>query len=41
MPETFFIDRQGRIRRKHVGAVTEQVFRDTTEALLAEPAAGG
>jgi len=24
-----------------VGAVTEQVFRDTTEALLAEPAAGG
>jgi len=41
VPETFFIDRQGRIRRKYVGAVTEQVFRDTTEALLAEPAAGG
>jgi cytochrome c biogenesis protein CcmG/thiol:disulfide interchange protein DsbE len=40
VPETFFIDRQGRIRRKHVGAVTEQVFRDTAEALLAEPAAG-
>jgi cytochrome c biogenesis protein CcmG/thiol:disulfide interchange protein DsbE len=41
VPETFFIDRQGRIRRKHVGAVTEQVFRDTAEALLAEPPAGG
>jgi cytochrome c biogenesis protein CcmG, thiol:disulfide interchange protein DsbE len=40
VPETFFIDRQGSIRVKHVSAVTDQVFRDTVEALLAEPAAG-
>jgi cytochrome c biogenesis protein CcmG/thiol:disulfide interchange protein DsbE len=38
VPETFFIDRQGAIRVKHVSAVTEQVFRETVEALLAEPA---
>ena len=41
VPETFFIDRQGRIRVKHVSAVTDQVFRETVERLLAEPAAGG
>ena len=38
VPETFFIDRAGAIRVKHVSAVTDQVFRDTVEALLAEPA---
>jgi cytochrome c biogenesis protein CcmG/thiol:disulfide interchange protein DsbE len=37
VPETFFIDRQGAIRVKHVSAVTERVFRETVEALLAEP----
>jgi cytochrome c biogenesis protein CcmG/thiol:disulfide interchange protein DsbE len=36
VPETFFIDRQGRIRLKHVGAVTDEVFRTTVERLLAE-----
>jgi cytochrome c biogenesis protein CcmG, thiol:disulfide interchange protein DsbE len=36
VPETFFIDRAGAIRVKHVSAVTDQVFRDTVEALLAE-----
>jgi cytochrome c biogenesis protein CcmG/thiol:disulfide interchange protein DsbE len=36
VPETFFIDRQGRIRLKHVGAVTEDVFRGTVEQLLSE-----
>jgi len=36
VPETFFIDRQGRIRLKHVGAVSEDVFRTTVERLLAE-----
>jgi len=40
VPETFFIDRQGRIRVKHVSAVTDQVFRETVETLLAEPAPG-
>jgi cytochrome c biogenesis protein CcmG/thiol:disulfide interchange protein DsbE len=37
VPETFFIDRQGRIRAKHVGAVTDQALRDQLERLLAEP----
>lgn len=38
VPETFFIDRRGRIRAKHVGAVTDEVFRAHVERLLAEPA---
>ena len=37
VPETFFIDRQGRIRAKHVGAVTDAVFRTHVERLLGEP----
>jgi cytochrome c biogenesis protein CcmG/thiol:disulfide interchange protein DsbE len=36
VPETFFIDRQGRIRAKHVGAVTDQALREHLERLLAE-----
>ena len=36
VPETFFVDRAGRIRKKHVGAVTEEVFRATVDPLLAE-----
>ncbi len=38
VPETFFIDRQGRIRGKHVGAVSDAVFRETVAKLLADPA---
>jgi cytochrome c biogenesis protein CcmG/thiol:disulfide interchange protein DsbE len=38
VPETFFVDRQGRIRGKHVSAVTDAVFRQTVDRLLAEPA---
>jgi cytochrome c biogenesis protein CcmG/thiol:disulfide interchange protein DsbE len=37
VPETFFIDRRGVIRLKHVGAVTDAVFRATVDRLLAEP----
>ena len=37
VPETFFVDRAGRIRVKHVGAVTDAVFRETVERLLGEP----
>lgn len=37
VPETFFIDRRGRIRLKHVGAVTDAVFRSTVEQLLSDP----
>jgi cytochrome c biogenesis protein CcmG/thiol:disulfide interchange protein DsbE len=36
VPETFFVDRQGQIRVKHVGAVTDDVFRTTVDRLLAE-----
>ena len=36
VPETFFIDRRGRIRAKHVGAVTDEAFRQQVERLLAE-----
>jgi cytochrome c biogenesis protein CcmG/thiol:disulfide interchange protein DsbE len=38
VPETFLIDRRGRIRTKHVGAVTEQFFADRVAPLLSEPA---
>jgi cytochrome c biogenesis protein CcmG/thiol:disulfide interchange protein DsbE len=41
VPETFVIDRRGVIRRKHVGAVTEAVFREWVEPLLGESAAAG
>jgi cytochrome c biogenesis protein CcmG, thiol:disulfide interchange protein DsbE len=38
VPETFFVDRRGQIRAKHVGAVTEERFRTEVERLLREPA---
>lgn len=38
VPETFFVDRKGRIRAKHVGAVTDDVLKTHVEPLLAEPA---
>jgi len=38
VPETFFIDRRGRIRAKHVGAVTDAVFRTHVDRLLGETA---
>jgi cytochrome c biogenesis protein CcmG/thiol:disulfide interchange protein DsbE len=34
VPETFFIDRAGRIRAKHVGAVTAAAFRAAVEPLV-------
>ncbi len=36
VPETFFIDRAGRIRRKHAGALTDELFRTEVEKLLRE-----
>ena len=36
VPETFFIDRAGRVRWKQVGAVTEQIFKERVETLLKE-----
>jgi cytochrome c biogenesis protein CcmG/thiol:disulfide interchange protein DsbE len=36
VPETFFVSRDGRIRGKHVGAVTDEVFRSQVDALLRE-----
>ena len=34
VPETFFVDRAGTIRVKHVGAVTDEVIRATLDRLL-------
>ena len=36
VPETFVIDKTGRVRFKHVGPVTEQVVRERIEPLLKE-----
>jgi cytochrome c biogenesis protein CcmG/thiol:disulfide interchange protein DsbE len=38
VPETFFIDKAGRIRFKQVGAVTDELMRQRLETLLAERA---
>jgi cytochrome c biogenesis protein CcmG/thiol:disulfide interchange protein DsbE len=37
VPETFFIDRKGRVRFKKVGAVTDEIARGHLDALLKEP----
>ena len=37
VPETFFIDRQGRVRFKHVGALTDEIASRRLDALLKEP----
>ena len=36
VPETFFIDRKGRVRAKHVGALSDEAFRAEAERLLGE-----
>jgi cytochrome c biogenesis protein CcmG/thiol:disulfide interchange protein DsbE len=36
VPETFFIDRAGRVRSKHVGAVTDDILAQRIETLLGE-----
>jgi cytochrome c biogenesis protein CcmG/thiol:disulfide interchange protein DsbE len=38
VPETFFIDRKGRVRFRKVGAVTDEIMKQQVEKLLAEPA---
>ena len=38
VPETFFIDRAGRIRLKQTGAVSDDLFRSEVDKLLGEPA---
>ena len=38
VPETFFIDRKGRVRFKQVGSVTDEIMKQQVEKLLAEPA---
>ena len=37
VPETFFIDRKGRVRFKQVGALTDEVARQHLDTLLKEP----
>ena len=41
IPEKFFIDAQGAIRRKYVGPMPEDVLRGTLDGLLAEATGGG
>ena len=36
VPETFFIDRKGRVRFKHVGALTDELARQRLDTLLKE-----
>lgn len=35
-PETYVVDKQGRVRYKHVGVIYPQDWRDTIEPLIAE-----
>lgn len=37
VPETFFIDRDGRIRFKQIGPVTDELLREKIDELLSEP----
>jgi cytochrome c biogenesis protein CcmG/thiol:disulfide interchange protein DsbE len=37
VPETFFIDRRGRVRFKHVGALTDEAARQRLDSLIEEP----
>ena len=37
VPETFFIDRKGRVRFKQVGALTDELARQRLDTLLKEP----
>jgi cytochrome c biogenesis protein CcmG, thiol:disulfide interchange protein DsbE len=37
VPETFFIDRKGRVRFKQVGALTDEIARRHLDTLLKEP----
>lgn len=37
VPETFFIDRKGRVRFKQVGALTDEIARQWLDRLLREP----
>lgn len=38
VPETFFIDKRGQIRAKQTGGVTDDIFRNYVDRLLAESA---
>jgi len=38
VPETYFIDKKGRVRFKQVGPVSDQMLKDQIERLLAEAA---
>ncbi|HYB69580.1 MAG TPA: TlpA family protein disulfide reductase, partial [Candidatus Bathyarchaeia archaeon] len=38
VPETYFIDRKGRVRYKQVGPVSDELLKREIETLLAESA---
>lgn len=37
VPETFFIDREGRVAYKHIGPVTERLLTQKLDEILAQP----
>jgi len=41
VPETFFLDREGRVAHKHIGPVTDSLVTSTLEALLDSASADG
>jgi cytochrome c biogenesis protein CcmG/thiol:disulfide interchange protein DsbE len=38
VPETYFIDKKGRLRLKQVGPVSDELLKEQIERLLAEAA---
>lgn len=36
LPETFVIDRSGRVRHRHAGPLTEDIWHEVFEPLLAQ-----
>jgi cytochrome c biogenesis protein CcmG/thiol:disulfide interchange protein DsbE len=40
VPETFFLTRDGRVAKKHIGPLTWDALQGTVDSLLANPAAG-
>ncbi len=40
VPETYVVDREGKIRYRHVGPLTPEIWRDTIAPLMARLAQG-
>lgn len=40
VPETFFLDRTGRVAHKHIGPVTDSLMKAVVDSLLSDPGTG-